>query len=385
MTDQDSLALGISLYLSEPEADSFARLGRSRDRGVTAAFTSLHIPEEEGLERQPRRLRRMAEEARDTGISLVADISPVTLRRLGLPGDDDAKRVIALSAWGLGGVRFDDGFTMETVAAVSHEMRVQLNASTITQADLEDLHRNGADFSRVEALHNFYPRRDTGLSLATFGWMNARLRGEGLRIGAFAPGDGALRGPLFEGLPTCEDHRGADPVASAVALWRGPAPSQGADAVYVGDIDLAAGTWDRWQILAQGSVPVRWEVQARDPLEREVADLLSSQSATNRPDAAERVIRLRDFRPAIGQPSPLSPSGRSMRKDTPGAGQARPRGAVTVDNAGYGRYAGEVQIALVDLPADPRVTVIGQVLETDKALLGHIPGGGRLRLITAEG
>lgn len=383
MTDLDPLALGISLYLSEPEADSFARLGRARDRGVTAAFTSLHIPEEEGLERQPRRLRRIAEEARDTGISLVADISPVTLQRLGLPGDDDASRVIALSTWGLGGVRFDDGFGMETVAAVSREMRVQLNASTITQADLADLRSNSADFSRIEALHNFYPRRDTGLSLTAFGWMNTRLRDEGLRIGAFAPGDGALRGPLFEGLPTCEAHRGTDPVASAVELWRGPAPTQGADAVYIGDKDLAAGTWERWQILAEGVVPLRWEVRAHDPAEREVADLLASQSATNRLDAAERVIRLRDFRPAIGQPSPLAASGRSLPEETPGAGQPRPRGAVTVDNAGYGRYAGEVQITLVDLPADPRVTVVGQVVEADLSLLGLIPGAGRLRLIVA--
>ena len=40
-----------------------------------------------------------------------------------------------------------------------------------------------------------------------------------------------------------------------------------------------------------------------------------------------------------------------------------------MDNDGYGRYRGEVQITLCDLPADERVNVVGQVVEEDCLLL----------------
>ncbi|MGG3924217.1 DUF871 domain-containing protein, partial [Geobacillus thermodenitrificans] len=62
---------------------------------------------------------------------------------------------------------------------------------------------------------------------------------------------------------------------------------------------------------------------------------------------------------------------------------AAPRrtGSITIDNERYGRYAGELQITLVDLPADDRVNVIGQVIEEDMPLLRYIHGGRRFCLI----
>lgn len=38
----------------------------------------------------------------------------------------------------------------------------------------------------------------------------------------------------------------------------------------------------------------------------------------------------------------------------------------------YQRYAGELQITLVDLPPDPRVNVIGTIVEEDLPLLEYI-------------
>lgn len=56
----------------------------------------------------------------------------------------------------------------------------------------------------------------------------------------------------------------------------------------------------------------------------------------------------------------------------------RLRGMITMDNDLYGRYRGEVQIALRNLPADERVNVIGQVIEEDLELLSHIQPGQQL-------
>lgn len=361
--------LGISIYLSEPEQDNLARLAACPRRGVTRAFTSLQIPEDPNVESHPQLLRRAAEAAVAAGVTLFADISPATLRRFGLTD------VLELQSWGLPGVRFDDGFGMATVAEVSRHMAVQLNASTITPEEADLLVSSGADMERIEVLHNYYPRVDTGLSLQELGRRNARLRALGLHIGAFAPGNGTLRGPLFDGLPTCEEHRHIDPLLAAVQLWRGPEEGQGTDTVYVGDIDLADETWDRWSWLAKGVVPLRWHpAESLGRGEQAVVDLLRGRVVNNRPDPCERVVRVQQGRFLMAERPEIS----LPEQPVP---QPRPRGSVTVDNEGYGRYRGEVQLVRRDRPADPRVTVLGHIAGEDLDLLDLLPGGAELVLL----
>lgn len=59
----------------------------------------------------------------------------------------------------------------------------------------------------------------------------------------------------------------------------------------------------------------------------------------------------------------------------------RRAGRITIDNERYGRYAGELQMTLVDLPPDDRVNVIGEVIEEDVSLLRFVHGGRRFCLI----
>lgn len=375
--------LGVSLYLSEPAAENLQLLRSCPERGVGAAFTSLHIPEDGNVGEQPRLLAELAATAVAFGLDLYADISPLTLRRLDLPGADDVTRICALADWGLSGVRFDDGFPIEVAAAVSRSMAVQLNASTLTGPEIARLHAAGANLGAIEALHNYYPRQDTGLGRTGYGRANERIRAAGLHVGAFVPGDGALRGPLHAGLPTCEDHRGADPVHAALDLWRGPWPGAGADTIYVGDVDLAAATWERWPWLAQGVAPMRWIPTTAEPAAQAVAATLTGMALSNRVDASDRVIRVRETRPMIGEPSTMAAAGLLLGPESASAGVPRPRGSVTVDNTSYGRYAGEVQITKVDLPADPRVCVLGTVCDLDLALLPLVGPGARLVLLAA--
>ena len=56
-------------------------------------------------------------------------------------------------------------------------------------------------------------------------------------------------------------------------------------------------------------------------------------------------------------------------------------GSITMNNNGYGRYRGEVQITLCDLPADERVNVIGQVVEEDWLLLSYLKPGQKVKLV----
>ena len=61
--------------------------------------------------------------------------------------------------------------------------------------------------------------------------------------------------------------------------------------------------------------------------------------------------------------------------------KARSKGSITRDNDRYGRYRGEVQITLRDLPADERVNVVGRVVEADLPLLSFLQPGQIVKLI----
>ena len=56
-----------------------------------------------------------------------------------------------------------------------------------------------------------------------------------------------------------------------------------------------------------------------------------------------------------------------------------PQGAVTLDNEQYGRYAGEVEICLRDLPADGRVDLLGRVAPEARFLLPLIGPGQKIQ------
>ena len=72
---------------------------------------------------------------------------------------------------------------------------------------------------------------------------------------------------------------------------------------------------------------------------------------------------------------------RSVDPIPPKNTKARLTGSITMDNDRYGRYRGEVQITLCDLPADERVNVVGRVVEDDWLLLSYLKPGQKVRFI----
>ena len=101
----------------------------------------------------------------------------------------------------------DYGITIEQMAHASHKIDIGLNASTITLEEVAELKAHQADFSRLEAWHNYYPRPETGIG-TTF----LMKRTAGLKIGLtsfyFCTRRWANKRPNFAGLPTLEKHRG---------------------------------------------------------------------------------------------------------------------------------------------------------------------------------
>lgn len=103
-------------------------------------------------------------------LKIIADVSEPILQNLGI----NVNSVQQIKSLNLTGIRVDEGFSIEMIAKLSKEMPVVLNASTITQDDIDNLKYSNANFEKLTAGHNFYPRPETGLEAH---WMHEKISG----------------------------------------------------------------------------------------------------------------------------------------------------------------------------------------------------------------
>jgi len=332
--------IGISFYLNDPLAEE--RIRFAGKMGVRRAFTSLHIPEESGD--LAGRARELLHAAKEAGIDVYADVSARTPAHLGLDN------LFSLKSLGVIGLRLDDFFTNDTILELAKDFKLALNASIMFEREIRALLEGGLEARQLLAWHNFYPRRETGLADSFFQEQNELFKKYGIPVSAYIPGDGEKRGPLFEGLPTLEDHREVDPYRAALELFRA-----GVEDVYIGDPEVSEDL-----LLKLNDFDCYHRVSVR-------VEGFQEGEFRLRPDFSRDVLRFMDTRS----------SDTVVAENT----AARPIGTITRDNDRYGRYRGEVQITLCDLPADERVNVVGRVVEADLPLLPLLQPGQLVKLI----
>ena len=285
---------------------------------MTRLFTSFHIPETDPAAFR-KELQAVLDTARQCQLDIVADVSPASAACLGMDRFDPE----AIAKLGITTVRFDDGFDAAKLAMYSHIVRVQVNASTLTQKDLEDLQKNGAQLDHIDSLHNFYPRPHTGLALDYFKSQTDRLHAYGLSVGAFVASQAGQRAPLYEGLPTLEFHRHQD-----VSLAARHLAALGVQSVFIGDDkpadkelrDLARAGREETDVVV-----IKAKLLSREP---HIQDLLS-YTFTARPDPSRAVIRANGSRAHL--------DGRIIEPDSD-IFRSLHRGDITLDNADFLRY-----------------------------------------------
>ena len=199
--------LGFSLYLSTFDQQwPTLKVWAGTEAPI---FLSLHISEEFDST-YCQRARAICHSLAAFGFRTIADVSVKTLQQFGC--DNLPELAKELKLWGL---RIDYGFSAEEIGEMARTMPIVLNASTTDPEDARRIAENGRE---VFALHNFYPRPETGLDEEYLMETTQKLRAAGLSVQCFIPGDTLLRGPLHEGLPTLEAHRHVLPSAAFVDL-----------------------------------------------------------------------------------------------------------------------------------------------------------------------
>ncbi|MDH6365927.1 MULTISPECIES: MupG family TIM beta-alpha barrel fold protein [unclassified Breznakia] len=313
-------------------------------------FTSLHIAEEyddayvEDVKEMFRLLKKQ-----DTKI--IADISKRTLAKFDLPNVHSLIQLLGIDL-----VRLDYGFSDEETIAIANEVPLVVNASTIDVKLIEKLPKG-----HVYAMHNFYPRKDTGLDVKQLKDMHETLVKHEVKSIAFIPGE-KYRGPIFEGLPTLEKHRDMNGyVAALEILW-----NYYAEYVFVGDIGMNSMDCQFLSDTLDDQV-------IRIPVVN-VHELLKpfiNQVFTNRIDSPSKLIRLQESREFASQGAIIEPVNTTSRE----------YGSITIDNKNYLRYSGEIQITKKDFTADERVNVIGNVHPDYLSILECITHGTKLMFV----
>lgn len=346
--------LGFSVYLSADVTEEVKQqITLYRTSGFHGVFTSLNLPEDDP-DVLLDRLGELGAKCQDAGLDLTVDVSQKALERLNL----SLAHLAEITELGVTRLRIDDGLEMKQVAELSHQIPLALNASTLSVTDVDELRENHADFSQIEAWHNFYPRKNTGLDETWFRRRNAWLQSQGFQVTAFAPGN-EMRGPVYAGLPTLESGRNQHPLAAAINLLRLNTTN-----VYIGDAGVHLSTLIQFVNYFDEQI-VMLNVQANGDVPKY---LFSNRLWHQRPDVARDVVRIQEAR-AVQRPA-IYPAETGVRE----------RGAITLDNQDAGRYEGELELVKRELPADKTVNVIGHVIKADLDLLDVCGAGQAIQL-----
>lgn len=306
--------------------------------GSKIIFTSLRMPEEE-TEVVKKNLEVVSKYIQNRNFDLIADVSTETFQEY---------TVDELINYGITTLRIDNGLTCNEIYKLSLKFKIIFNASVINQAFINEM-KNCGYKEKFVAWHNYYPKLYTGLDTENFKKQNELLRQAGVIVGAFISGNVTRRGTIFEWLPTLEDHRGLSPFQTFLDMTYNYEVEQVILADYnLTDIDAKKF----YEYLTNKIVVVE--------LENLSDERILEYKYKNRVDIAQLVIRCTELK------------NKFIIENKANLLEKRFLGSVTIDNEGYGRYMGELQVVLKELPADERVNIVGNVIEQDLYLLEYL-------------
>ncbi|HFI0695221.1 TPA: DUF871 domain-containing protein [Streptococcus suis] len=361
--------LGFSIYpenYSLEESQAYIKL--LHQYGARRLFMSL-LQLENGDRTVFELYQKLIDYANQLGMTVIADISPHFIAAQGW----DGALMERAAELGLAGIRLDEALPLEEIIEMTHNphnIKVELNLST-DKTLLSNLLASVANRDNIIACHNFYPHAFTGLSEEHFLEMSSYYHQSGIRTAAFVSAQTASEGPwpLSEGLPTLEDHR----------FW--PLPLQIAwmkatgfiDSILISNQFISEEELQSIQtVLNEDTISLMVDIEeGLTPVEREIVAF----DHVYRGDISAYVLR--STMPRVVYKDASVPA-RSDQEIPVG------RGDILIDNDLYGRYKGELQIALKEFTISPKVNKVGRISPDYLPLLGFIKPWQAFKLVIAS-
>lgn len=324
--------IGVSIFngLKEYTLDeNLEYLRYAKQLGYDVVFSSAHINEASSAYDD---LQKCIDETYNLGMKLSLDISKPTFEKM--PTLDK-----------LYSIRLDYGFSLDDIIELSNTANffIELNASTISEDKFLELINKGLNVNKIRMSFNYYPKLYTGHDISFCKEKVDFFHKYGISVGAFIPSKKGFRPPLYEGLPTVEEHRYIS-LHKAIEELK----AINVDEIMFGD---AYASKEELNILKD---------HHHDLLEVEFIPSKDLPSEYNYIYEKEYVRRI-DSNLTMLRVS----SRNSNQVIEPFNTKNREIFDVTIDNKGFLRYQGEIDIILKEINKDERVNVIGKINTTD--------------------
>ncbi|MBZ3639636.1 DUF871 domain-containing protein [Enterococcus casseliflavus] len=357
--------LGISIY---PERSTFekdkAYLDLAHKYGFKRVFTSL-LQISDDKEKVLADFKQVVDYANQLGMEVMVDINPGLFEQLGISYDD----LSFFDEMGAYGVRLDIGFTGSEEAKMTRNpygIKIEINMSSGTSY-VDNIMSYSPNTENLLGSHNFYPHRYSGLGYDHFVFCSEKFRKYNLNTMAFVNSHEADFGPwpTQDGLCSLEDHRDL-PLATQVKhlVLTGLIDDISIGNAYASEAELAA-----MAEAFHADYPTL-RVDVVDGITEDERICLFDNLHSYRGDRSEYILR--------------STMTRIYYKDKefpPHDTRDMVRGDVLIDNAGYGQYKGETQIALKAMKNDGRVNVVSKIADEELFLLEFLKPWSSFKLV----
>lgn len=373
------LNLGVSVYpdlSSLEEIEAYLKLASKY--GFTRVFSSMFSVEDTN-ENIIRYFKQFIEIAHRYGIQVSLDVNPMFLEKLGVTPDN----LSLFHEIGCDIIRMDMSYGLEgDLKLLNNPYGILIEFNASFGLDLEGMLKNGADRSRILTCHNFYPQRYTGVKWKDFNQINDYLASFNVRIGAFisshAPNTHGVWDARY-GLPTVEIHRDmpidlqlrhmlATKKITDVLIGNAYASEEEFKAIRK-VLDIPPLNIEDNPILT----PLmrmnpnfgNSQIVLKADLDEDISDLEKEILFNYAPhfdigDSSEWIIRSRFPRTVYSKIGvPVRPCSKDHFS----------RGDILIVNNNYRHYAGEVQIALMDMDNDGQRNLVGHLDENEQKLL----------------
>ncbi|MGL4451046.1 MAG: DUF871 domain-containing protein [Sarcina sp.] len=356
---------GISIYPEKSSKEEiFEYIERAAKYGFKRIFSCL-LSVNTSSEQIKKDFKQINTFAKEHGFEIIVDVSPKVFSELEISYNDLSyfKEINA------DGIRLDMGFggSEESIMTFNEQnLLIEINMSNDTHY-LETIMDYMPNKKRLIGCHNFYPHNYSGLTLEHFKKCTARFKKYGLRTAAFITSqndDTFGPWPVKEGLPTLEIHRHI------------PIEIQAKHLVSMGDIDdiIISNCYpseDELIKLSQISEELlTLKIEVIEGLPIVEKSIIFDMLHFNRGDVSHSFIRSTQSR--------VKYKGHKFGVYNP---VDIKRGDVIIESSEYGHYAGEIQIAKIDMKNSGKSNVVGRIPKEEHFLIDTIKPWQKFKFI----
>ena len=255
-------------------------------------------------------------------------------------------------------VRLDERFSDREDIAITHNsygIAIEFNGSSNTALDL--MLEKGADRHNMVVCHNFYPQKYTGLGWNKFMEFTNKYTALGLSVAAFVSSNNKNTfgpWPVYEGLPTCEMHRGL-PIDLQV---RHLLATTKIDDILIGN---AYATEEELKAISKiDTAKITFKIEVSEDATDEEKNIIYSYPHFGRGDASDYIVR--SSLPRKDYKNKTIPYRKYDK-------EFFHKGDVVIVNDNLSHYRGELEIVEKDMPNDGERNFVGRIPEKELILL----------------